>query len=214
MFNGLSAIGTWNLYVFDRTVFGGGGSISGWSLDVSPNVTPLPPATPGPTVLPTPPGLTCGTGTVQNGSQCVVKKKKKKKRKKKCRRADQSPVFNALSCRALVRTFPNEPPTPAGSERYDFCRNNTYRYRKVNHSFEGPSYTTTYRGRWKVVSSTSGSAGLSGAIQYTVTGFRSVNSDGTPAESAPPGLISSAISFGPFGVNFAGGTFLMGKARC
>jgi opacity protein-like surface antigen len=150
----------------------------------------------------------------QDSRATAAAKKKKKKRKKKCRRTDQSPVFNALSCRALVRTFPNDPPTPAGNERYDFCRNNTYRYRKVNFDFDGRSFTTTYRGRWKVVSSTSGSAGLSGAIQYTVVGFRSVYTDGTPAESAPPGLISSAIAFGPFGVDFAGGTFLMGKARC
>jgi hypothetical protein len=82
VFNGLSAIGTWNLYAFDRLGAGGTASISGWSLDVNPNVTPLPPATPGATVLPTPPGLTCGRGTVQNGSQCVKKKKKKKRKKK------------------------------------------------------------------------------------------------------------------------------------
>jgi hypothetical protein len=41
-------------------------------------VTPPPAATPTST-----PGLTCGSGTVQEGNQCVVKKTKKKKRKKK-----------------------------------------------------------------------------------------------------------------------------------
>jgi large repetitive protein len=85
VFNGLTAIGTWNLYAFDRVGAGGSTTIPSWSLDVNPDVTPLSLATPGPTVLPTPspPGLTCGTGTVQNGSQCVVKKKKKKKKKRK-----------------------------------------------------------------------------------------------------------------------------------
>jgi hypothetical protein len=139
---------------------------------------------------------------------------KKKKRKKKCHSKHKSPVANALSCRRLLRTLPNEPPTPAGSEIYDFCRNNTYRYRKVNFEFDGRSFTTTYRGRWKAVSSTSGSAGVSGAIQYSVTGFRSVFSDGTPAETAPPSLLSEAIVFGPFGVDFAGGRYLSGKAPC
>ena len=139
---------------------------------------------------------------------------KKKKRKKKCGSKHRSPVANALSCRRLVRTLPNEPPTPAGSERYDFCRNNTYRYRKVNFEFDGGSFTTTYGGRWKAISSTSGSAGVSGAIQYSVTNYRSAYSDGTPAETAPPSLLSEAIVFGPFGVDFAGASFLSAKAPC
>jgi hypothetical protein len=144
----------------------------------------------------------------------IAAKKRKKKRKKRCRSKGKSPVANALSCRRLVRTLPNDPPTPAGSEIYDFCRNNTYRYRKTNFEFDGRSFTTTYSGRWKAVSSTSGSAGVSGAIQYSVTRFRSVYTDGTPAETAPPSLLSEAIVFGPFGVNFAGATYLSGKAPC
>jgi hypothetical protein len=141
-------------------------------------------------------------------------KKKKKKRKKRCHSKHKSPVANALSCRRLVRTLPNDPPTPAGSETYDFCRNNSYRYRKVDYEFDGRSFTTTYRGRWKAVSSTSGSAGISGAIQYSVLSFRSVFSDGTPAEPEPPSLLSEAIVFGPFGVDFAGARYLSGKAPC
>jgi hypothetical protein len=141
-------------------------------------------------------------------------KKKKKKRRKRCRSKHKSPVANALSCRRLVRTLPNDPPTPTGSERYDFCRNNTYRYEKVNFDFDGRSFTTTYRGRWKAISSTSGSAGISGAIRYTVTNYRSAYSDGTPAETPPPSLLSEAIVFGPFGVDFAGAIYLSAKAPC
>jgi hypothetical protein len=140
--------------------------------------------------------------------------KQNKKRKKKCHGKHKSPVANALSCRSLVRTLPNEPPTPTGSERYDFCRNNTYRYQKVNFEFDGRSFMTTYRGRWKAISSTSGSAGISGAIQYTVANYRSVYSDGAPAETPPPSLLSEAIVFGPFGVDFAGATYLSAKAPC
>jgi hypothetical protein len=139
---------------------------------------------------------------------------KKKKRKKSCRSKRKSPVANALSCRRLIRTLPNDPPTPTGSERYDFCRNNTYRYQKVNFDFDGRSFMTTYHGRWKAVSSTSGSAGVSGVIQYSVTGYRSVFSDGTPAETPPPSLLSQSIVFGPFGVTFAGAAYVSGKAPC
>jgi hypothetical protein len=149
-----------------------------------------------------------------HGHEAGATAAKKKKRKKKCRSKHRSPVANALSCRSLVRTLPNEPPTPTGSERYDFCRNNTYRYQKVNFDFDGRSFTTTYRGRWKAISSTSGSAGISGAIQYSVTSYRSVYSDGTPAEIAPPSLLSEAIVFGPFGVDFAGASYLSAKAPC
>ncbi len=52
-FNGLSAIGTWKLYVHDFAP-PNGGSITGWSLDVQPDVTPLPPAIPTPAITPTP----------------------------------------------------------------------------------------------------------------------------------------------------------------
>jgi hypothetical protein len=155
-------------------------------------------------------GDTAAAGSAQDRAAAP----KKKKRKKKCNSREQSPLFNALSCTRLFRAIPNEPPTPAGSERWDFCRNHTYRYRKFNWDFDGRSYATTYRGRWKVISSTSGSAGVSGAIQYSVTRFRSLYNDGTPAEAQPPSVVSDTIAFGPFGVDFAGGTFLRGKARC
>jgi hypothetical protein len=149
-----------------------------------------------------------------DAAAAAAKKKKKGKRKKKCRRRDQSPVFNALSCRSLVRTFPNSPPAAEGSERYDFCRNNTYRYRKASYDFDARFFTTTYRGRWKVISSTSGSAGVSGAIQYTVAAYRSAFSDGSPAETPPPSLLSQSIAFGPFSVDFGGTTYLIRKAPC
>jgi subtilisin-like proprotein convertase family protein len=69
VFNGSSAIGTWNLYVVD-TLGGNSGSIpGGWSLDVKPDVTPLPAATPIATPIRTPP--------------TPVKKCKKKKPKKR-----------------------------------------------------------------------------------------------------------------------------------
>lgn len=149
-----------------------------------------------------------------HGNEAGATAAKKKKRKKRCRSNHKSPVANALSCRSLVRTLPNEPPTPSGSERYDFCRNNTYRYRKVDFELDGRSFTTTYRGRWKAVSSTSGSAGVSGAIEYSVTDYRSAYSDGTPAETPPPSLLSESIVFGPFGVDFAGASYLSAKALC
>jgi hypothetical protein len=76
VFNGLSAIGTWNLFVLDVVQPDSGSIPGGWSLDVKPDVTP-PPA---------PISVTCGKGTVQKGSQCVVKKKKKKKRRKKSKK--------------------------------------------------------------------------------------------------------------------------------
>lgn len=72
-FNGLSAIGTWELYVHDAAGGSDGSIPGGWSLDVKPDVTP-PTSTPG---------LTCGSGTIQKGSQCVAKKKKRKKKRKK-----------------------------------------------------------------------------------------------------------------------------------
>jgi hypothetical protein len=140
--------------------------------------------------------------------------KKKKKRKKKCNSREQSPLFNALSCTRLSRTIPGEPPTPTGNEVYDFCRGNTYRYRETGFGSNGLRYVTTYRGRWKVISSTSGSSGVSGAIQYTVIGFRSVYDDGTAAETPPPSLLSGPVAFGPFGVDFQGASFLRGKAPC
>jgi hypothetical protein len=72
-FNGLSAIGTWNLYVIDNVGVPGDvpGSIpGGWSLDVKPDVTPPPAA--GSTTTPTTPSPT----------PAPAKKCKKKKGKK------------------------------------------------------------------------------------------------------------------------------------
>ena len=155
------------------------------------------------------------TAAEPGGAPHAVAAKKKKKRKKKCNHRDQSPLFNALSCTRLSRTFSNEPPTPSDGEAYDFCRNHTYRFRKTGFGGDpGQSYVTTYRGRWKVLNSSSGSSGASGAIEYTVTEFRSVYADGTPAESQPSSVLSASVAFGPFGVDFAGGTFLRGKAPC
>jgi hypothetical protein len=51
-FNGLSPIGTWNLYGIDIQPADGGSIPGGWSLDVKPDVTPLPAATPTPTPAP------------------------------------------------------------------------------------------------------------------------------------------------------------------
>jgi hypothetical protein len=48
VFNGLSAIGTWNLYIIDNFGFASGSIPGGWSLDVKPDVTPLPATTPTP----------------------------------------------------------------------------------------------------------------------------------------------------------------------
>ena len=144
----------------------------------------------------------------------AVEAAKKKKRKKKCNSKKQSPLFNGLSCSRLFRTLPHDPSIPSGSERYDFCRNNTYRYRKTDYDFDGRYSITTYQGRWKVINSTSGSSGVSGAIQYTVVNFRSVFSDGTPAETPPPSLLSTSVAFSPFGVDFGGTDYLLGKAPC
>jgi subtilisin-like proprotein convertase family protein len=72
VFNGHSPIGTWNLFVRDRAL-GGAGSISGWSLDVKPDVTPLPAVT-TPTTTPIATPLTPAV---------PAKKCKKKKAKKR-----------------------------------------------------------------------------------------------------------------------------------
>ncbi len=149
-----------------------------------------------------------------DGHAVVAKKKKCKKGKKgrkKCKK--HGPIFKLLARRSLNGTLPNSSPTPAGSERYDFCPNGTYSYRKLDYA--GDTYfTTTYRGVWRVVSSAGNSGGLAGAIQYSVTNFASTFADGSPAESSPPVLLTQAITFGPFGVNFAGNVFVFGRAAC
>jgi subtilisin-like proprotein convertase family protein len=71
-FNGLSPIGTWSIFVLDLD-FGDTGSIpGGWSLDVKPDVAPLPAAT---TPAPTP-----------TSPPAAKKCKKKKGKKKGCRK--------------------------------------------------------------------------------------------------------------------------------
>jgi hypothetical protein len=71
-FNGSSPIGTWNLFVRDF-IGGDGGSINGgWSLDVNPDVTPLPAVTPTPISTPTP------THTPPPKKKCKKKGKSKK----------------------------------------------------------------------------------------------------------------------------------------
>jgi subtilisin-like proprotein convertase family protein len=69
-FNGQSAIGTWNLFVIDHFPGNGGSIPGGWSLDVKPDVMPLPAATPTQTLAPATP-------------TAPAKKKCKKKRGKK-----------------------------------------------------------------------------------------------------------------------------------
>lgn len=144
----------------------------------------------------------------------AAKKKGKKKKKKKCNSPKRSRVHNALTCTALTRTISNSPPAPAGTETYAFCRNGTYTYRKTNYREDGNYFTTTYNGRWRATSSFGTSAGLTGTIQYSVTNFVSVTGTGAPAEPPPPALLSQGISFGPFGVTFAGSTYLYGRAGC
>ncbi len=80
VFNGLSAIGTWKLYVTDLTATDSGSIPGGWSLDVAPDVTPPPPPTPPPTPTPT---LTPTTSLTPAPAQKCKKKKKKKCKKKK-----------------------------------------------------------------------------------------------------------------------------------
>ncbi len=85
-FNGLSAIGTWNLYVFDPQGGGAGSIPGGWSLDVTPDVLPLPTVNPNPNPNPTPtpaPTKKCkkkkakGKKGVAAAAKCKKKKKKK-----------------------------------------------------------------------------------------------------------------------------------------
>src|SRR6188474_2882024 len=112
-----------------------------------------------------------GTG---NGTQAVAAKKKKKKKK--------NPLFKQLAGRSLNRVIQNSPPTPVGTERWDFCRNSTYLYTKTDYAYspqvDGPvAYTTSYNGSWRVASSVGGSQGV---IGYSVGNFSSVNGLGGP----------------------------------
>jgi len=81
-FNGQSAIGTWNLYVFDR-IGGDDGSIpGGWSLDVKPDVTPLPAATPATRPVTTPAPVPAKKCKKKPKKRAAAAKGCKKKRKK------------------------------------------------------------------------------------------------------------------------------------
>ncbi len=70
-FNGSSAIGTWNLFVKYSNNGDGGQIAGGWSLDVNPDVTPLPPVTT--TTTPPPPTL---PPTAAPAKKCKKKAKK------------------------------------------------------------------------------------------------------------------------------------------
>jgi hypothetical protein len=78
-FNGLSAIGTWNLYVTSLTSPDTGAIPGGWSLDVNPDVTPLPPAKPAPTPAP---AKKCKKKGKKFAATAAKKKSCKKKKKK------------------------------------------------------------------------------------------------------------------------------------
>jgi hypothetical protein len=77
-FNGSSAIGTWNLFVGDFNAGDGGQIAGGWSLDVNPDVTPLPPVPPTP--APTSTKKKCKKAKKR---AATAKKKRCKKRKRK-----------------------------------------------------------------------------------------------------------------------------------
>jgi hypothetical protein len=136
------------------------------------------------------------------GHDAVAAKKKKKKKKK-------SAIFLALSGHSLNRVIPNSAPTPAGTERWDFCRNGSYLYRKVDYNGDN-LYQTTYNGLWKVINS----AGTAGVVQYSVGNFQSIFGDGQPAETTPAGLIAVPVSLGPFGIFFSGSQYTTGAGAC
>lgn len=157
-------------------------------------------------------------GSVTGGTEAAAAKKKGKK-KQKCNSPKRNRVHNALTCTALTRVISNAAPAPPGTERYAFCRNGTYTYSKTDYSSTGSegailSYTTTYNGRWRATSSFGTTAGLTGTIEYSVTNFVSIFSDGTAAEAPLPAVLSQGVSFGPFGVGFTNGSYLYGRAGC
>jgi hypothetical protein len=79
-FTGLSAIGTWNLYVLDTAAPASGSIPGGWSLDVKPDVTPLPAAAPIPTPAPSPTKKKCKKKKGANKGASAAAKRCKKKR--------------------------------------------------------------------------------------------------------------------------------------
>jgi subtilisin-like proprotein convertase family protein len=77
-FNGLSAIGTWSLFVRDNGPDESGSIPGGWSLDVKPDVTPV-----NPTPTPTPPKKKKCKKKKSGGKAGAAAKKRCKKKKKK-----------------------------------------------------------------------------------------------------------------------------------
>ena len=137
------------------------------------------------------------------GHDATAAKKKKKKKKKK------DAITKAVSGKSLNRVIANTAPTPAGTERIDFCGNGSYLYRKVDYNNDF-LFQTTYNGIWKVINA----AGSTGVLQYSTGNFQSIFSDGTPAESTPPALIAAPVSLGPFGIFFNGQQFTIGAGAC
>jgi hypothetical protein len=81
-FNGTSPIGTWNLFVVDTSEDNRGSIPGGWSLDVNPDVTPLPAVsqTSTPTFTPAPTKKKCKRRAKgKKGVAAAAKCKKKKK---------------------------------------------------------------------------------------------------------------------------------------
>ncbi len=83
-FNGSSAIGTWNLFVRDVSAGDGGQIAGGWSLDVNPDVTPLPPVTTTTTSTPTP--APAPTSTAKKKCKRKAKKGAAAAKKKSCKK--------------------------------------------------------------------------------------------------------------------------------
>jgi subtilisin-like proprotein convertase family protein len=77
VFGGQSPIGTWNLYVRDFAAGEGGSIPGGWSLDVNPDVTPLPPVAPAPA-----PAKKCKRKKKAKKGASAAKRCKKKKKQK------------------------------------------------------------------------------------------------------------------------------------
>ncbi len=133
---------------------------------------------------------------------------KKKCKKKKCKKND-SPLYRLISGSSLTRAIPNSG-SPSGTERYDFCKNGAYTFKKGDYSSGGYFFQTGYNGTWRAASSN----GTTGVIQYTVLNFVSIFSDGLPAETAPSSPVAQPVTAGPFGIYFGGQLFTKGGAAC
>jgi hypothetical protein len=137
-----------------------------------------------------------------DGPTASVAKKKKKKKKLKG-------IAAVMAGKTFNRVIPNSAPTPAGTERWAFCRNGSYTYVKTD--YNGDSlYQTTFDGVWKILNQ----AGTTGVVGLTTNNFVSIFSDGQPAESSPPSFNAVAVNFGPFGVFFGSGQYSFGGSGC